>query len=384
MSKQTTLRPSWQLKEYERPLFLAAYFGFLPIEAPRITEKDVEATRDCNSNPHFDAAERAALLRVYAENNLSDLPHPLAVAYKKHARHSLSHSDYSLHLIGFAGGIAEAILVRSALSILLEEGHKNLVVDINCIGDKESISTYERELNSYVKKIGSNLSTDLKRKLKEDVFHIFSVTGAERETITESIPSSVAFLSPASRSYFKEVLEYMEALGVEFRLAPDLMGDKNNCSPTIFAIKDAEEGSKTLAVGYRYSRLGKRMGFKKEVPLAGVTLYCDVQKATAPKVYKELPKPKFYVVQLGREAKMKTLNIIEMLRAHRIPVYHFLGKDKIAVQLGNAENLRVPYLIIIGHKEALDDTATIRNMTTRAQDTIPVNSLPEYLKNILL
>ena len=81
---------------------------------------------------------------------------------------------------------------------------------------------------------------------------------------------------------------------------------------------------------------------------------------------------------------MKTLNIIEMLRAHRIPVYHFLGKDKIAVQLGNAENLRVPYLIIIGHKEALDDTATIRNMTTRAQDTIPVNSLPEYLKNILL
>jgi len=60
------------------------------------------------------------------------------------------------------------------------------------------------------------------------------------------------------------------------------------------------------------------------------------------------------------------------------------GKDKITVQLSNAENLRVPYLIIIGQKEALDDTATIRNTITRAQDTIKIVDLPHYLKNITL
>jgi len=116
-----------------------------------------------------------------------------------------------------------------------------------------------------------------------------------------------------------------------------------------------------------------------------VSIFSTPLGATIKKrVYKILPKPKFYLVQMGREAKIKTLTLIELLRNHRIPLHHFIGKDKITVQLSNAENLRVPYLIIIGQKEALDDTATIRNTITRAQDTIKIVDLPHYLKNITL
>ena len=102
------------------------------------------------------------------------------------------------------------------------------------------------------------------------------------------------------------------------------------------------------------------------------------------KKYKELPRPKFYLIQLGREAKIKTLSLIELLREHHIPVHHFLGRDKLTAQLMSAEQLRVSYLIIIGQKEAIENTATIRNMSTRAQDTIPIELLPQYLKKISL
>ena len=117
--------------------------------------------------------------------------------------------------------------------------------------------------------------------------------------------------------------------------------------------------------------------------MAGVTIFSGANSPHG-RVYKELPKPKFYLVQLGREAKIKTLSILELLRLHRIPVHHFLGKDKITVQLSNAENLHVSHLIIIGQKEALDNTATVRNVTTRAQDTISMADLPRYLKHISL
>ena len=117
--------------------------------------------------------------------------------------------------------------------------------------------------------------------------------------------------------------------------------------------------------------------------MAGVSIFLTKEN-DGKKLYKELPKPKFYLVQLGREAKIKTLGLIERLREHRIPVHHFIGKDKLTAQLEGAEALKVNYLIIIGHKEALDGTATIRNMTTRAQDTIPLSELPEYLKKIKL
>ena len=382
MLKQSTLLDR-QLSEFDRALVIATYFGFFPINAPRINKHDIELTKDCAEHPHYDATEKVSVIRTYLEQNFASLPHPLALIYKKPATRK-KFGGYALHFIGSTSGVAEAILIRAAFSILSEEGHKNLRVDINCVGDKESINAYERELINFVRKLGAGLSDELRLSIKEDIFNLFKLDAPEALRLREIIPSSITFLSAQSRLYFKEVLEYIEALGIEFRLAPELVGEKNHTSHTIFAIKDIGNDEKnTLAVGYRYSRLGRFLGLRKEIPMAGVTIFSTANNSHC-RVYKELPKPKFYLIQLGREAKIKTLSILELLRLHRIPVHHFIGKDKITTQLSNAENLQISHLIIIGQKEALDNTATVRNVVTRAQDTISMTDLPRYLKNITL
>jgi len=360
-------------REFEKPLFIASHFGFSPIDAPRVSQKDIDITEDCGPS----AAEKAAFLRVYIERNMSAQPHPLALSWKRGR-------DYSLELVGFPAGVAEAKLIRASLSILTEEGHKNLVVEINSIGDKDSIAAYERELHSFARKSQSTMSPELKKLIKDDIFALVKAHGAEVDALKKDLPSSIASLSAASRGEFKEVLAYLEALGVDFRFAPELVGERNMCSETLFNIRD--EANTLLASGFHYSRLSKRFGFKKELPLMGVTIFGDVLKPakTAVKTYKELPKPKFYLVQLGREAKMKALPLIELLRVNHIPIYHFLGKDKITSQLEKAESLRSPYLLIIGQKEALEDSVTIRNVSTRAQDTISMKVLPQYLKHLPL
>ncbi len=393
MQKEAKKLP-WQASEYDKSLVCATYFGFTPIVAPRITPQDVEEARHCASHEHFDAVEKAALIRTYIKESFANLPHPLALAYKRSSKKSdkkHSHASYSLHFIGSPSGIAEAALIRAALSILAEEGYKNLRLDLNCIGDKESMGAYERELHNYVKKFGSGLSEPIKESLKEDVFNIFRNSHEEMLSFRAAAPSSISFLSAPSRNHFKEVLEFVEALGIDFTLAPELIGEKNHSSHTVFCIKsmgiDRELSTDTpeiLATGYRYSRLGKKMGLRKEVPMAGCSIFLNNQEAKAEKIYKELPRAKFYLVQLGAEAKKRSLTLLEQLRSNRIPVHHFIGKDKLTAQLTSAEQLRVSHLIIIGHKEALDNTATIRNMSTRAQDTIPMCDLPVYLKSIRL
>lgn len=397
MLKEAT-RPAWGLNEFDKTLVTATYFGFIPITAPKVCDTDLELGTHYGDHPHYDAAEKAALIRSYIDNDFASLPHPLAIAYRRSTSKRRSpdklppRATYSLHFIGATSGIAEATLIRAALSMLSEEGYKNLRVDINCIGDKDSICTYERELINYAKKFGTDLPENLKQSLKQDIFNLFRHEEEAMIRLRSVAPSSITFLSTQGRIHFKEVLEYLESLAIEFRLAPELVGEKNHCSHTVFAIKGIDGGSSpleeqveaTLAVGYRYSRLGRRMGLRKEIPMAGVTLFSSAERDAERKIYKQLPKPKFYLVQLGQAAKMKTLSLIELLRSHRIPVHHFLGKDKLAVQLSNAENLRVGYLIIIGQKEALEGTATVRNVGTRAQDTIPIELLPQYLKTISL
>lgn len=377
----------WQLEEFDKPIITATYFGFIPIVAPKITSRDLELTSHCVELPHYDAAEKAALIRTYLDENFSALPHPLSLIYRKNAvKKKLA--GYHLHFIGASSGIAEATLIRAALSILTEIGHKNMRVDINCIGDKESLSYYERELINFIKKFGGHLSEELKLALKEDVFNLFRSELEEAASLRVSAPSAITYLSAQSRNHFKEVLEFIEALDIEFSLAPELVGEKHHASHTVFAIRNTEpnreaDTSAPLATGYRYSQLVKRFGIKREIPMAGVSIFLG-QIPVETRAYKELPKPKFYLVQLGREAKIRTLGLIEELRRERIPVHHFLGKDKLAAQLLGAEQLRVSYLIIIGQKEALDSTATVRNIATRAQDTIPLSQLPSYLKHISL
>ena len=378
-------KPSWQPDEYALPLVTASYFGFIPMVAPKITDADAKAVADFIEHPYYDAVERASFIRTYMEQGFADLPHPLPLIYKRRRG-----GGYTLHYIGATGALAEATLIRAALSILNDEGYKNLRLELNCIGDKDSQAIHERELTNHIKKFGHNLPEPLKESLKENVFNLYLSEEERAIEFRNNAPSSIGFLTSSARNYFKEVLEYIEGLEIEFGLAPELIGERNHASHTIFGVKisgnDAEsskEHGEYLALGYRYSRLGKKLGMKKEVPMASVTIFGN-KVSNTPKVYKELPKPKFYLIQLGREAKIKTLQVLELLRRERIPVGHLLGKDKLSAQLQGAEESKANYLIILGHKEALDGTVTIRNVATRAQDTIPMFDLPQYLKGIKL
>ena len=380
MSKHAS-RPSYLAPEFERAVFLASHFGFLPVEAPRVNDADLHMTEDCRgyidedapTQKSHDAAEKAAFLRTYLEKEWDHSPLPFACAYKKHEAKKIP--EYALHILGLPTAAAEALLLRASLSILEDLGHKHLVVEINSMGDKDSVSSYERELQQFIKKHPDSVPPEEKKRLKSDIFNILSLDLAPESL--EHLPLSIASLSSPSRAHFKDTLEYLEALEVEFRLAHTLFGNPRYASHNVFSIRDTDDQS-VVARGGRYSRLSKRMGFKKELPAAAMTIVGRAEDAS--RLYKDLPKPKFHLIQLGPSARLKCVPLIEVLRREKIPVYHALGRDKITAQMSSAESLDVPYLLIIGQKEAIDNTVTIRNSSTRAQETVSLSLLPSYLK----
>lgn len=89
-----------------------------------------------------------------------------------------------------------------------------------------------------------------------------------------------------------------------------------------------------------------------------------------------------YFIQLGFDAKLKSLNVIEILRKAKIPIAQSLSKDSLGVQLAVAEKMGVKYALIFGQKEALKNSVIVRDMTNRSQETIKLNKLLEYLKEL--
>ena len=89
-----------------------------------------------------------------------------------------------------------------------------------------------------------------------------------------------------------------------------------------------------------------------------------------------------YFIQLGTEAKLKSLNIIETLRKAHIPTAQAIAKDSLGAQLATAEKMNIPYALIFGVKEALENSVIVRNMTSRSQETVKIPKLIEHLKEL--
>jgi len=61
---------------------------------------------------------------------------------------------------------------------------------------------------------------------------------------------------------------------------------------------------------------------------------------------------------------------------------HSLSKDSLSGQLGVAERLGIPFTIILGQKESIENTVIVRNMKTRSQDTVKIEELGDYLNKL--
>jgi histidyl-tRNA synthetase len=102
-------------------------------------------------------------------------------------------------------------------------------------------------------------------------------------------------------------------------------------------------------------------------------------KNLAPRILK---KQKVFFVQLGFEAKLKSLAVLEILRKAKIPVEQSISKDSLGAQLGIAERLEIPYVLIFGQKEALEHSVIVRDMENRSQETVKIEELSDYIKHL--
>lgn len=389
-------RPNHCATECDKIGEIAVGYGFTVVIPPRITPEDISKAKQFKDFDYFeDAEEKVALVRWFEEKNFLSEPPPLLIHYKKPLHGSgrkkkPSEEIYGFEIMGSASATSEAVLIKTGLSILSDLGYKDVYIDINSIGDKESVGKFERELGIHFRKHAHEMPAKARTDFKKNPYSIVT-DGSLGDSGNDSgleqfIPQTISTLSDLSREHFREVLEYVEAFNVMYKIRHNLLSNKSYASHTVFEIHqavDKKDNGPLLAYGYRYNYLAKKAGLKKDVPTMGMTLIVKKNPAISKKVLvKKIKKPRFYLVQLGNTAKLKALNIIEHLRKNKIPTYHSLIKDKIGGQLSGAEYMHATHLLIIGQKEAIENTVVVRDIVTRKQDTVNVSELVDFLKKL--
>jgi histidyl-tRNA synthetase len=218
--------------------------------------------------------------------------------------------------------------------------------------------------------------------VKKSPIALFICSCAKCVALADEAPKPIFFLSEESRKRFMELIEYLETLQINFTVDETLIGPVHYSAETVYEIRDKD--GNVLGGGARHDQLVYRMGFRRELPFVEMTCHYnkDKCKKVSKKVSKDIENPNIYYVHLGYEAKLRSLPLIEKLRGHGITVRHFLTEQKCRSQVALAEKARPKYILIMGIKEALENSILIRDMEKHSQQTIPLGELSRKARKL--
>ena len=384
---------------------IADFYGFQRIETPILEEtelfsKGIGLATDIVGKQMFTLRTKggdyltlrpegtASIVRAYIENGMQNLPQPVKLWYfgpyfrYEHPQTGRFRQfwQFGFEVLGEENSVLDAQIIQIFYNILRELKLKDLIVQVNSIGDSQCRPYYKKLLVSYFRSRESVLCLDCRRRLRENPLRILDCKEERCQQIRNQAPQILDHLCENCHQHFKEVLEFLDELELPYHLNPYLVRGLDYYTKTVFEIveKSSEgEALGTLAAGGRYDTLVKLLGGRDTPAVGGaggVERTIQLMKTKALRFPKERPREVF-LAQLGDLAKRKSLKLIEDFRQAKILVSESLGRDSLKAQLKIADRVGAKYTLILGQKEALEGNIIIRDMKTGKQEVVKLEKI---------
>lgn len=373
---------------------IAEFYGFAPLDqmtrnslnarsTKNRTEKEQEfsfARRD--ERPTLSSVRKCiACTPVKLSPENVPIREPLLAWRVTETKQQMPSMNLELHVIGSSLSVAEALLVVVANTIAKEAGIARTVLNINNIGSIDSSARYVRDVGTYLRKHLESISPLLRPRVAEDPLGTLVQLIERGHPAISRAPQAMEYLTEDERRRFWELLEYLEVFGLPYELSGHVLGSRDLWAHSLYEIfsVDEETGARiTIAFGGRNDPLATSLA-GRHTPSAMITISCEARGSKRMK-NEVRGLPGIYFAHLGAEARRRSLPILENLRQSGIPVHQGLVYERIGEQMSAARELAVPYVLIMGHKEAMEGTVLVREVSTNSQEAVPALEIAAYLR----
>lgn len=290
-------------------------------------------------------------------------------------------------IFGEEDPILDAQLIQIASRVVHELGLRDIEFQLNSIGSAESRKKYEKALLRFLESQKQKLCRDCRERMEKNPLRVLDCKEDKCSQVTSQAPQIIDFLDDESRNHFKLLLEYLDELEIPYSINPCLVRGLDYYTRTVFEIWSTDREGKKYALGGggRYDNLIRELG-GEPAPAIGFGLGLDrivlEMKRTQVRPY-EASKPRVFIAQLGDLAKKKSLRLFADLEKHGILSAESFGRGSLKSQLRVANRVGAEVTVILGQKEALDDTAIVKDMVSGTQETVTREKLVEAVKKIL-
>ena len=267
------------------------------------------------------------------------------------------------------------LLAKNILQDLLPE--KEIILQINSLGDKDTLGKFKESLKIYFDKYKFDLSDESKEKIDNNSLRILDSKDKKDIEINANAPKISNFYSEEAKKYFNIIKSLLDQSSLNFEINSTLVRGLDYYCHTVFEFKTKDLGSQdTLIGGGRYNGLVKMIGGKD---ISGVGWAGGIERIMMLMHDNQVEEKKVQLIIMKKELRDYGYKLLNLLRENKIPV-HFDYKYNLKKSLSFANNSNYEYAIIVGENELNNNLCILKELKTGLQKSVSFIEIIKILK----
>lgn len=374
-------------------------------EASELFHRSVGESSDIVSKETYDFIDRgernltlrpegtAGVVRSFIENKMyGDTNQPIKLYYngtmyryeRPQAGRFREFTQFGVEVLGSASPMIDAEVISLAYRSLEEMGIDNIIVKINSLGDTESRNNYRDALVKYLEPHLNDLCEDCQKRFKTNPMRILDCKVDKDSEVLKKAPVILDYLNEESDKRFKQVLEYLSFLDVDYEIDASIVRGLDYYNHTVFELVSDMEilgSASTIAAGGRYNNLVESLN-GPSTPCIGFASGID-RLIT---ILKELNKDKelaknidVYILAVNDEEKITAMRLAQDLRWSEVKVEYDTLDRGLKAQFKAADRLNARTLIILNSEELSKGIITVKDNLTHEETKVDENEIIDYI-----
>jgi len=329
----------------------------------------------------------AGVMRAVIENGLDRGQLPVKVWYsgpffraeRPQAGRYRQFYQVGVEAIGLDDPAIDAEVIAIADRGFKNLGLKNYRLEITSLGDAESRAAHRIDLVKFISSLSLDEATAARALINP--LRLFDDKREDVKSAMLKAPLLRDYLNEKSRSHFKQVLSYLDALGIAYVENPRMVRGLDYYTGTTFEFIHEDLGAQSgIGGGGRYDGLMEILGGQS---LSGIGFGLGVDRALlAARAEGVLLEDQFssdlFIIPIGENEKQKALLIAVELRNAGVRTEIAFGGRALKGAMKAADKSGSRYVIVLGESEITSGSVEVKRMSDGVVSSVKITDLKDF------
>ena len=290
--------------------------------------------------------------------------------------------QFGIEAFGSENPEIDVEVIAVALAVLNNLGLEGLTLKLNSIGSPECRTLYRQAIRSYLKPYLNDLSEISQRRFDKNPLRILDTKIPHEIEILNDIPNVSDSWTPEDKAHFEELKSLLDAMDIQYSLAPRLVRGLDYYTRTTFEITSSALGAQdALCGGGRYDGLVKTLG-GKATPGIGFAAGMERILLAMGNFDSNINNTQLYIVGLGDTVRPVVVKLAEDLRQNNIRTNFDPLRRSLKAQMREANKTDARYAILIGDQELESGEVELKDLSTGDQEKIALDKLVDHINSL--